>query len=482
MVRDVDRPVVVVKWLAEFDNRRECRSEDKTHKRVKFCQIAKLEFRGDKICYLEEYAQAMTGPGVRWPGIGEDVSDDDLAARIRMDPPKAPKKVVCDVCHSEFASRTQLFRHLKSTEARVDGDGIGRCVPIEKREGGEAFAWICMSLGYTCSEGVDEQLLQALIALTQNRTSLQLPSTSVDSDSLTWAVPPSWSFSAVVNVASIKLSKILLEKISIEALASELTDKLQNPGMRVHTAVLVDRPCVPERREFEKYEAFIPWSVLQNQEHGTHEEDVIVGDDATFNKGWSKPSGCRKPLSEAAASQYVDPEMAKRLRNGSRLLRDCGRTDLGHFADTRNPNETKLRVRASTMDEPWHQFCRISISMRQPRRGIIERIIALLLQYARSSLSEEDLVSSALKVISQDYTNELSSSIMMQDCLCTKFVCLLEPALTKYEGKIGTKLCGDGTDNNAIQKMPKEVESSITRMEVAILAQRWRGSRDGLKS
>ena len=39
MVRDVDQPnVAVVKWLAEFDNRRENRvgeSSDKTYKRVR---------------------------------------------------------------------------------------------------------------------------------------------------------------------------------------------------------------------------------------------------------------------------------------------------------------------------------------------------------------------------------------------------------------------------------------------------------------
>ena len=42
MVRDIDNPIAVVKWLAEFDNRRENRvgeSSDKTYKRVRYVHI-----------------------------------------------------------------------------------------------------------------------------------------------------------------------------------------------------------------------------------------------------------------------------------------------------------------------------------------------------------------------------------------------------------------------------------------------------------
>ena len=42
MVRDIDKPIAVVKWLAEFDNRRENRvgeSSDKTYKRVRYVHI-----------------------------------------------------------------------------------------------------------------------------------------------------------------------------------------------------------------------------------------------------------------------------------------------------------------------------------------------------------------------------------------------------------------------------------------------------------
>jgi len=457
-----------VKWLAEFNNRRVHRvagkaesSSDKTYKHVRFCQLAKLVFEGDKICYLEEYAQAMDGPGVRWPGIGEEVSDENLAARIRQSP-VVPKRVKCDLCSVDFPSKTQLFRHLKSTQP--DGEGV--CVSIQQQPEEEGtFAWICMSLGYTCSEGVEGEIARALVALAKDHSQ---PASSVDANGLTWAVTPNWSYSAVVNVASIKLSKILLGIIPVETLPSLLNDKFKHVGISIHTALIVDRPCVQERREFEKYEAFTPWSVLQGKEDEGVEEEMV---DGTINEGWSKNGKhCRKPLSETAAFPYVDMEMAKRLRNGARLLKDCGRTDIGHFADVNNSHEMKIRVRTRTMEEPWHRFCRISVSMRQPRRGVVERIVRLLLGYAQSSLSEDELVSSALEVSSSQNCVERSSPLL-PDCSCTQFICLLEPALTKYEGKIATKLCGD--NNNNATKMPEVVKNSIERMEVAILAQRW---------
>jgi hypothetical protein len=244
-----------------------------------------------------------------------------------------------------------------------------------------------------------------------------------------------------------------------------LNNQLGYLGICIHTACLVERPCVQDRREFERYESFIPWSVLQGheQQNDIDGEPLVIEHNSPINsRGWSKPSNhCRKPLSETAACPYIDPEMAKRLRTGARLLKDCGRTDLGHFAEKNNPNEMKVRVRTSTMDEPYHHLCRISISMRQPRQGIVEKIIGLLLAYARLALSDEELVSLALQVSIQDSQTYPT----LHDCMS---VCLLEPALTKFEGKIRTKLCGNS--NNNATKMPKAVERSIERMEIAILA------------
>jgi len=412
--------------------------------------MAKLTFdKDDKICILEEYVQSMTGSGVRWPGIGSEISDEYLVARLKQEE-IVPNKATCNECKMQFSSRSQLFIHLKSTEP----NGEGKCVQIQQSID-QCTVWVCMSLGYLNSDCVEEDIRRAF---TESAKELQQTiDTTIDIDSLTWAVPPSYSSSAVVNVASIKLSK----QISVESLPSMLNNKLQSSGICIHTAVVVERPCVQDRREFEKYEAFIPWRVLQGQDN--QQQDSKQKMSSTCNKGWSKTQrGCRKPLCETAAFQYVDPDMAKRLRNGARLLKDCGRTDLGHFAD--NAQELKVRIRTSTMEEPWHHLCRISVSMRQSRKGIVERILELLLSYARSAIDDEEVVSLALQLSSHD-CNPPSTTTLQQ---YIPPVCLLEPDLTKYEGKIGIKLCGN-INNNATKTISKEAERSIELMEIAII-------------
>ena len=411
--------------------------------------MAKLTFdKDDKICILEEYVQSMTGSGVRWPDIGSEISDEYLVARLKQEE-IVPNKATCNECRIQFSSRSQLFIHLKSTEP----DGEGKCVQIQQNI--DETDWVCMSLGYLNSDCVEEDIRRAF---TESAKELQQTiDTTIDIDSLTWAVPPSYSSSAVVNVASIKLSK----QISVGSLPSMLNNKLQTSGIRIHTAVVVERPCVQDRREFEKYEAFIPWRVLQGQDDQYPNTKQKIS--STCNKGWSKTQrGCRKPLCETAAFQYVDPKMAKRLRNGARLLKDCGRTDLGHFAD--NAQELKVRIRTSTMEEPWHHLCRISVSMRQPRKGIVEKILGLLLSYARSAMDDEEVVSLALQVASHDYTPPSITALQQY----IPPICLLEPDLTKYEGKIGIKLCGSN-NNNATKTISKEAERSIELMEIAII-------------
>ena len=119
LVIDATRPVAVVKWLAEFDNFREKRA-DKAEKLVRFCQVARLEFRGEQICYLEEYGQSVSGPGARWPPL--DASEDELAARIRKRFKESAVAATCDKCRTPFASRSKLFAHLRATPC-----GEGQC-------------------------------------------------------------------------------------------------------------------------------------------------------------------------------------------------------------------------------------------------------------------------------------------------------------------------------------------------------------------
>jgi len=115
--------VAVVKWLAEFDNFREKRA-DKAEKRVRFCQVAKLHFTPDLlVSHLEEYCQSMTSKGVLWPDITGS-SPEKLWSQVRMEPGAfltKGKPCACEHCGEEFASRRQLFVHLREAAA------AGRC-------------------------------------------------------------------------------------------------------------------------------------------------------------------------------------------------------------------------------------------------------------------------------------------------------------------------------------------------------------------
>jgi hypothetical protein len=515
MIRDADEPIAVVKWLAEFDNRREHRvgaSSDKTFKRVRFCQLAKLIFTATdndgsyKISYLEEYGQPMTGPGNQWPGLL--ASDEELGRRIRFDPLPATATeqtqenkttvAVCNFCSAEFPSRTKLHRHLKSTDPREDGTP-GQCVPIEDEEVEDVFVWITFSLGYCSNEDVENILRDSLLCWHRSVKENQdgdgdrhpYSTDDIDLDTFTWAVPPDWSSSAVVNIASVKMKQAFFERVSKNALVSinnQLLEGLTEGGVvRLHTLEVVDRPCVQARREFEKYEAFIPWALLQEQcnndgegeGEGEGEETLLDGgNDAT---GWSRhaeKNPCRRPLEETKAGQFVDRATTKRLRDATRLLRDGGRKDLGHFFDSpKGKEEVKVRLRSCTMDEPWQRFCQISISMRQPRAGYVESILGLLIQHARSpDASDEDLVAAALKFTENashnstrtTETNDLSPSFP------TDFACLLEPALSRYERKAKVLLCGS---NAAISD---EMRESIDRMECSVL-RKMEGKLDTLR-
>ena len=463
MVRDADAPIAVVKWLAEFDNRLINRG-NKTYKRVRFCQMAKLIFAGDRICYLEEYAQSMTGPGVRWPGLGKDVSDEELMTRIRQDPIKvdvSKERVECNICRERFPSRTQLFNHLKSTKPN---DDESKCLPITDHAEAEDYVWICLSLGYICNDNVGDKILRALMAVADDK--------SLEERSLHWAVPPNFASSAVVNIASIKSNKKWIRNDVSSVLAS-LNNRLKGTGICVHTAVIVDRPCVKEKREYEKYETFIPWLSLKNDHVNELQNSTI---DIQDPNGWSKESNqCHRALSETAAAPFVDINMVKRLRDGARVLnvlKDASQTDLGEEIP-----EMKVRVRTRTMDKPWHQLCRISISMRQPRRGIVERIVGILLAYAReSSMTDDELIALALQVTSSDKdecNNANDDEEEDDDSICIRSTCLLEPALTKYEGKFGIKLCRGRDDTNS-SELDNTMSHSIEQMEILILSNIWR--------
>jgi hypothetical protein len=468
MVRDADEPIAVVKWLAEFQNHRANRA-DKTIKQVRFCQMAKLIFEGTKILYLEEYAQGMAGPAVRWPGM--DDKDDELLSKIRFDPPKPPPPVACENCKAMFASRTKLFAHLRDTELQPDG----QCVP--NNEDIEMDVLVCLSMSYSSVKDPQQYIQRAFAKL------------HGELDAITWAVPTELTASAIVNVATVKLSEALLKDIPIEDMPTKLNDELrvltQNEGgVSIHTAGIVSRPCAPERRDFEKYAALIPWTLLKTQtpcidESHTSaaaaaatEEQISVspstengGDPTKQTKMW------RRPIEETKAFEFVDATVARRIKHAARLMRDYGNS-----SPTTNFSDDKLRVRTSTMEEPFHRFCKISISMRSSLPGCIERLLGLIVAYTLCELEDNEFVAALQDTEGRCQPDQLFPS----EC-----VILVEPAITRYETKTKLGLCRDslGTCEAVMSSIDQAEMFILNRMvKNECLLEEWMSSRNPEKS
>jgi hypothetical protein len=307
---------------------------------------------------------------------------------------------------------------------------------------------VCFSLTYSCKEP-EEHLVRVLEAL------------AVDLDviddfipTLTWAVPPNLTSSAVINVAAAKLPQRFLENSSVDVLMKRLNETMamlsyqsKNAAMlRIHTLGLVDRLFAPERREFEKYAAFVPWTLLQTQtpsavmEHhptspSSPEKEPIANDEPSA-KQW------HKPLESTTAYKFVTLSLAQRIKHGARIMSD---------------NLTNVRIRTSTMSEPWHRWCRISLSMRQQVPGSVEQLTGLLLAYARLKLTEEELITSLVEALPQ--------TAAVAKPFPSEFVCLMEPFLSRYETKTGLSLCSHSTDAS------DDLKTSVCMAEQATLQQ-----------
>lgn len=436
MVRDADRPIAVVKWLAEFDNFRENRA-GKGEKKVRFCQIAKLIFEGSKICYLEEYAQGMAGSAVKWPGI--DATEEDLWSRIRFDPPKPPPAVACELCNSRFPSRTQLFTHLKETTYTEGPDGT--CTPNlrTKRE-----ALLCLSITYTC-KFPEEILVDAFHKLGCDFFGKV--------EALTWAVPPNLSGMALVNIVTIKFVHIPKKDIPFALISSKISEITKNQIV-VHGGGLVNRPCAPERREFEKYAVFIPWVFLKSQGNcEANDASIKVGESPTMkafiDKNEMNKSGSprvkmwRKPLEETAASMFTTKDILSATKRAARLVQEA--------------SENVFKFRSSTMDEPFHHCCKLSISMLNSP-GDIENLVGLMIAYVRSDIDRTEF-EAKLEENSSHYPRHT-----LIRAFPSELVVLMEPAISRYENKVKLSLCRN-------KGMSDKVATSIEHAEMAILCE-----------
>jgi ketosteroid isomerase-like protein len=485
MVRDADSPIAVVKWLAEFDNRRENRS-GKANKRVRFCQMAKLVFQGNQISYLEEYAQGMEGPAVRWPGI--QATDHDLWERIRFEPEKSTPPVVCERCNGMFPSRTKLFQHLRETDEGADGSGCMPNAEAKARMQATACVLVCLSLSYSCKDP-EEQVLQAIMNAIPSKSETETETNSSRPvELLTWAVPPDLASSAVVNVVTVKLCKKFVEGLSVAHLPNLLNQTIQKSlsgwkqgtgFIKFHSAGIVDRPCAPERREYEKYVVFIPWEFINVDEGAKDKQSLLPTQSGPIDLcPPERPKQWRKPLEATSAFKFLDTSSTLRLKKGARLMKD-GCKELGHFVDKRKQNERKIRVRTSTMEEPWHRLCRISISMCQPKSGYVEYLLGLLVGFARNEIPEDKLIAMLLNVA--DLQTDLTRSPLP---FPSELVILLEPSLTKYENKARLALCR-GSYNVSCETM-QSIESAESQillevMDKSALLEKWVNGRNRLE-
>jgi hypothetical protein len=156
------------------------------------------------------------------------------------------------------------------------------------------------------------------------------------------------------------------------------------------------------------------------------------------------------PLESTTASEFVTLSLAQRIKHGARLMSDS------------IPN---VRIRTSTMSEPWQRWCRISLSMQQQVPGSVERLVGLLLAYARQTLTDDELIAASLVALPLPQ----AAVVVVDDAPASfpsAFVCLMEPFLSKYETKTGLSLC-----SNSSTDASDDFKTSVSLAEQATLQQ-----------
>ena len=377
LVLDATRPVAVVKWLAEFNNFREKRA-DKAEKRVRFCQVARLEFRGDQICYLEEYGQSVSGPSARWPPL--DAPEDELAARIRKQFKEPAVAATCEQCRAPFASRSKLFAHLRATPC---GDGV------VSRPKTEPVAALCFTVSYASPPRLQEVLHDVV----------------GPHGILQWAVPLRIAPAAISNRVAATVPKSRLK--DLPGIVRRLQERL--PEVVVRGADVADRPFAAERRQAERYIALVPWRCC-----GAAPASAAAFAPAIPNV---QRDGCPTPFASLEAAQHVDDATVARMAHAARRaveLKDKGWLKM-----------TKLgRVRCSAQEAPRAAWTRISISMRQPEPLFVNTLVAVLVAHARGVLVG-DALDAALASETRPNLTPLPAA----------FVVLAGPVMTNFESK-----------------------------------------------
>jgi len=207
-----------VKWLAEFDNTRFGPKLTPWGSRVRFVQVAQLHFSPDmsQICYLEEYMQSANTSRYKWPSLGiTKTSEEDLQAMFRMEEGAFAYdqrvSCVCDYCGEEFASRNQLFTHLRKGGNGTCGiDETGKpalsraeyASPQTKRKQSRKHVAFTVSYSACANSSSDEIPVEDIL---KEAVRVAFPSPDSRDSSMSWATRTSKVHAAIVNVFTMRL-------------------------------------------------------------------------------------------------------------------------------------------------------------------------------------------------------------------------------------------------------------------------------------
>lgn len=256
--------------------------------------------------------------------------------------------------------------------------------------------------------------------------------------------------------------------------------------MMVHTAGIVDRPCSPERRDFELYAAYLPWDFFDKERRkcvrSTNNNCGPIGGIEVKNE---VRQASRKlvyipkhklnqgliTIEQTSAFEVIgsDANIVQRLKHGGRLMKEWGHLGMNRCLQIEEGQGTDLNrilsVKTCAMDEPLHHYCKILISVKQTVPGYVKRLVGLLCAFVRFELSEDDFITSLKeRTISTSAGVSGLNQYQIED-FPTNNVVLLEPAMTKFENKTKLKLCPSGKTN---AKMSEKMEASIDKARQVI--------------
>lgn len=283
MVVDARQGRATVKWLAEFDNARyDPGAESWTGGKIRFVQVALLRFSPDRtqITYLEEYMHSTVKRRYKWPPQGiTKPSEEDLQAMFRMDEGAfrySPGiSCACQYCGEEFASRTQLFAHLRkggNGTCALDENGEPGLLQAEylspsmkRKESRRQVAFtVCYSVGASTTNEIEvKDVLEGAVRAA-------FPSPSGHNYSVSWAADPSNVRTAIVNVCTMRLclevEDIRIQDDEILARVDQAVKAADKP-LRVLWCTSVPRRFTAERALwFERYVALIPLDLVCHPE------------------------------------------------------------------------------------------------------------------------------------------------------------------------------------------------------------------------